>query len=158
MLRISFSMFNLFRLWSDFVECTRNPASLGHFERVDPLFKSNITSPFWPSDISKSKNAWKQGTAGHKSTLKRWNFMICVNKMYLCFSMLSKMSKEATKWFFSNTMKFNASSKIMGLQFALKVSWILVFAYDRLRFTAKIGLFFYLASFLLNCLHLEVLN
>ena len=28
----------------DFVECTRTPASLGHFENVGPLFESKIVS------------------------------------------------------------------------------------------------------------------
>ena len=30
---------------SDSVECTKTPASLGHFEKVGLLFKSNIMSP-----------------------------------------------------------------------------------------------------------------
>ena len=34
------------RLRSEFVECTRTPASLGHFKKVSPRFKGNIMIPY----------------------------------------------------------------------------------------------------------------
>ena len=50
-----------------FFECTRTSTCLGHFQTLGPLFKLNIMSPYWPNDISKSKNAKKQRTKRHKS-------------------------------------------------------------------------------------------
>ena len=34
------------KLGSDFVEGMRTPANLGHFEKVYPLFQSNVMNPF----------------------------------------------------------------------------------------------------------------
>ena len=45
----------------------RIPTRLGHFEKLGPLFKRNTTSSYWPNDVSKSKNAERQGTKRHKS-------------------------------------------------------------------------------------------
>ena len=42
-----FSMFELFKpdLEAVFADSTRTPACLGHFEKLDPLLQSNVTSP-----------------------------------------------------------------------------------------------------------------
>ena len=60
-------MFELFKPDFEAILLSVPPTCLGHFEKVGPLWKRNIMSSYWPSDISKSKSAGKQGTKRHKS-------------------------------------------------------------------------------------------